>query len=187
MKKIVFSVVIISLVSFSCKEKKETAPETKTVETKVVDSLKNTDTEEIVDVESKKEDTDYEEVNKKDFKKWKGEYKLDYIDYAGENDGTKLKAKLILDTPQDGHFYLWYESPTDTTKLGMQHVYGSFGKVDNENTVIKFLPEIIIEGENPGIDLDFFLYNKNNQFYIKSGMIPSENGATKQLPIQKIK
>ncbi|WP_139262503.1 hypothetical protein [Chryseobacterium polytrichastri] len=186
MKKIVFPMLIF-LMGFSCKEKKEKTTETKTVETKVADSVKTLEPEEFVDSEPRKEDTDYEVINKKDFAKWKGEYHLDYLDYAGENDGTKLKAKLVLDGPEDGHFYLWCEKPNDTTKLVMQHVYGSFGKMNNENTAVKFLPEIIIEGENTGINLDFFLYNKNNTFYIKSDMIPSEGGATKELPIQKIK
>lgn len=186
MKKIVFPILIF-VMSFSCKEKKEKVAETKAVETKVADSVQTIEPEEVVDGEIRKEDTDYEVVSKKDFEKWKGEYFLDYIDYAGENDGTKLKAKLVLDGPEDGHFYLWCESPSDTTKIGMHHVYGSFGRINNENTAIKFLPEIIIEGENPGIDLDFFLYDKSKTFYIKSEMIPSEGGATKELPIQKIK
>lgn len=175
------------MIIFSCKKKEVKKETTEISAIKITDSTKITEPEEVADVEPRKEDTDYEVVNEKDFEKWKGEYFLDYIDYAGENDGTKLKAKLVLDGPEDGHFYLWYESPSDTTKLGMHHVYGSFGKMNNENTAIKFLPEIIIEGENTGIDLDFFLYNKNNMFYIKSEMIPSEGGATKELPIQKNK
>ncbi|MFP3591060.1 hypothetical protein [Chryseobacterium sp. SIMBA_038] len=186
MKRILFPIAIF-VISFSCKEKKEKVTEPEVVETKVIDSVQSVTSEEITDEEPRKEDTDYEMVSEKDFKQWKGEYHLDYLDYAGENDGTKLKAKLVLDGSEDGHFYLWYEKPSDTAKLGMHHVYGSFGKADNENTAIKFLPEIVIDRENTGIDLDFFLYNKNNAFYIKSEMIPSEGGATKELPIQKIK
>jgi hypothetical protein len=188
LKKIVFPIILISAISFSC-EKKEVKKETTVVSANTIaDSTTISQVEESsVDSESTKSDLDYDEVNEKDFEKWKGEYFLDYIDYAGENDGTKLKAKLILDSPEDGDFYLWYEKPNDTVKEGMHHVYGSFGKVGNENNAIKFLPEIISEGESTGIDLDYFLYNKDGKFYIKSEMIPSENGDSKELPIQKIK
>jgi hypothetical protein len=189
LKKILFPIILISAISFSCK-KKEVKKETTVVSanTTPVDSTEIPQVEEAsVDSESVKSDLDYDDVNEKDFGKWKGEYFLDYIDYAGENDGTKLKAKLILDSPTDGDFYLWYEKPNDTVKEGMHHVYGSFGKADNTNNTIKFLPEIISEGEDTGIDLDYFLYSKDGKFYIKSEMIPSENGDSKELFIQKIK
>ncbi|MDQ0593962.1 hypothetical protein QFZ37_002331 [Chryseobacterium ginsenosidimutans] len=188
MKRILFPVIVVSVISFSCK-KKELKKETTIVSANITaDSIKIPQTEELpVDSESMKSDLDYEQVNEKDFGKWKGEYFLDYIDYAGENDGTKLKAKLILDSSEDGHFYLWYEKPNDTVKEGMHHVYGSFGKIGDENNAIKFLPEIISEGEDTGIDLDYFLYSKDGKFYIKSGMIPSENGDSKELPIKKNK
>ncbi|SHF44198.1 hypothetical protein SAMN05443633_104240 [Chryseobacterium arachidis] len=137
--------------------------------------------------EDAKSDLDYQQVNENDFKKWKGEYLLDYIDYAGENDGTKLKAKLTLDSNEDGHFYVWYETPNDTAKIGMHHVYGSFGRADDRNTAIKFLPMVIVDGENTGIDLDYFLYSKDGKFFIKSDMILSEDGNSRELPIQKIK
>ncbi|GAA4166757.1 hypothetical protein GCM10022217_41070 [Chryseobacterium ginsenosidimutans] len=187
MKRILFPVILVSVISFSCK-KKEFKKETTVVSTnKTADSAKISQAEESVDSESTKSDLDYDQVDEKDFEKWKGEYFLDYIDYAGENDGTKLKVKLILDSSEDGHFYLWYEKPNDTVKVGMHHVYGSFGKIGNENNEIKFLPEIISEGEDTGIDLDYFLYSKDGKFYIKSRMIPSENGDSKELTIQKIK
>ena len=187
MKRILFPVILVAVISFSCKEKEIKKVTTVVSVTPIADSAKTSQAEKYGDSENSKSDLDYKEVSEKDFEKWKGEYFLDYIDYAGENDGTKLKAKLILDSKEDGHFYLWYEKPNDTLKEGMHHVYGSFGKADDKNTAIKFLPEIISEGEDPGIDLDYFLYSKDGKFYIKSGMIPSEGGDSKELPIQKIK
>lgn len=189
MKRILFSVIVISVISFSCKKEDVKIETNKATIDKAVDSIKISQSEESVDTETEniKSDLDYEEVGEKDFAKWKGEYFLDYIDYAGENDGTKLKVKLVLDSYQDGNFYLWYEKPNDTIKEGMHHVFGSFGKADKENNTIKFLPEIITEGEDTGIDLDYFLYSRNGKFYIKSGMIPSENGDSREIPIQKIK
>jgi len=187
LKRILFFITLASAVSFSCKKKEVKKEAAVALVTKVADSAKAFQDEESVDSESMKSDLDYQEVSEKDFEKWKGEYFLDYIDYAGENDGTKLKAKLVLDSYEDGHFYLWYEKSNDTLKEGMHHVYGSFGKADDKNTAIKFLPEIISEGEDTGIELDYFLYNKNGKFFIKSGMIPSEDGHSKELPIQKIK
>lgn len=189
MKKILFPLIVFSVISFSCKKEETKIEKTESAVNTVIDSAKISQPEEFADSETEnvKSDLDYEEVEDKDFVKWKGEYFLDYIDYAGENDGTKLKVKLVLGSSEDGHFYLWYEKPNDILKLGMHHVYGSFGKADKENNAIKFLPEIVTEGEDTGIDLDYFLYNREGKFYIKSGMIPTENGDSGEIPIQKIK
>lgn len=188
MKRILFVVIVFSAISFSCKKEETKIERTQSPVDTVVDSAEISSPKDVTDSETNiKSDLDYEEVSDKDFKKWKGEYFLDYIDYAGENDGTKLKAKLVLGSSENGHFYLWYEKPNDTVKEGVHHVFGSFGKAGYKNNAIKFLPEIITEGEDTGIDLDYFLYNRDGKFYIKSGMIPAENGASEEIPIQKIK
>lgn len=186
MKKHTFSILLlIALLSLSCKEKK-------TVVTKVVTTKSNlaTDTHDSIqedkedEDEVRKSDLDYEVVELNSFKKWKGEYLLEYKDYAGEGNAV-IKVKLKLDDPEFNNLWIWWEAPNEKNTDTIS-VFGSFGKADNINTKIKFLPEVET-GDGRGIEKDYFLYEKDNKFYIKSRMIPSENGIIKKLPIQKIK
>lgn len=168
---------------FSCKEKK-------TAETKI-EKKQNTEInapdpipEEEEEEEVKKSDLDYEAVDKNSFKKWEGEYSVDYKDYAGEGNSV-VKAKLKLGGPDDSNLWIWWESPNEKNSDTIS-VYGSLGKMDAGNSKIIFLPEII-SGDDHGIDVHFYLYEDRNKYYIKSQMIPSENGVIRKVPIQKIK
>ncbi|WP_160137395.1 hypothetical protein [Chryseobacterium sp. c4a] len=183
MKKIIFpTLLLIGLLSFSCKEKK-------TVETKVVTTPKlpvaqhaNTPVEDEADFA--KDDTEYEKIDENSFKKWKGKYFLEYHDYAGEGNSV-IKVKVDLNEPEFNNIWIWWEAPNEKNSDTIS-MFGGLGKADHTNTKIKFLPEVEA-GEGRGMEKDYFLYEKNNKFYIKSGMIPSENGVIELLPIQKIK
>ncbi|WP_106918282.1 hypothetical protein [Chryseobacterium aurantiacum] len=186
MKKNVFStLLLIALLSLSCKEKKTVVTKVVTTESKVpahtYDSIQG-DKEEGDD--GGKSDLDYEVLDAHSFKKWKGEYFLVYKDYAGEGNAV-IKVKLKLDDPESSNLWIWWEAPHEKNSDTIS-IFGSFGKADNTNTKIKFLPEVEA-GDGRGMEEDYFLYEKDNRFYIKSGMIPSENDERKKLPIQKLK
>lgn len=186
MKKSAFSTLLLMiLINFSCKEKKTVVTKVVTTESKAAadthDSIQEDNDNED---EVRKSDLDYEEVDANSFKKWKGEYFLEYKDYAGEGNAV-IKVKLKLEDPGFNNLWIWWEAPNEKNSDTIS-VFGSFGKADHTNTKIKFLPEVET-GDGRGIEKDYFLYEKDNKFYIKSMMIPSENGVIKKLPIQKIK
>ena len=184
MKKSLFpTLLLIGLLSFSCKEKK-------TVETKVVKTeskikaVQDSISEENEDEEVKKSDLEYEVLDNNSFKKWKGEYFLEYKDYAGEGNAV-IKVKLQLNEPEFNNLWIWWEAPNEKNSDTIS-IFGSFGKADEANTKIKFLPEVEA-GDGRGMEKDYFLYEKDNKFYIKSGMIPSEYGEQKKVLIKKVK
>lgn len=184
LKKSLFStLLLVALLIFSCKEKKtvETKVEKKQQAATVISSNISVEEEEI---EVEKSDLDYELVDENSFKKWQGEYLLEYKDYGGEGNSI-VKAQIKLDNPDSNNLWIWWEAPNEKNSDTIS-VYGSFGTIDANNTKIKFLPEVTA-GDDRGLDVHFYLYEINNTYYIKSQMIPSENGVIKKVPIQKIK
>ncbi|WP_347217573.1 hypothetical protein [Chryseobacterium sp.] len=184
MKKRVFpTLLLIGLVSFSCKEKK--IVETKVVTTgSKIPAVQNNNTSVPDDIDFAKDDMEYEVIDENSFKKWKGKYFLEYHDYAGEGNSV-IKVKVDLNEPEFNNIWIWWETPNEKNSDTLS-MFGSLGKADPANTKVKFLPEVEA-GDGRGMEKDYFLYEKGNKFYIKSGMIPSENGVIELLPIQKIK
>lgn len=183
MKKRIFpTLLLIGLLSFSCKEKKTV--ETKVVTTSETPSVQKNDTSVQDENDFEKDDTEYERIDENSFQKWKGKYFLEYHDYAGEGNSV-IKVKVDLNEPDFNNIWIWWEAPNEPNSDTLS-MFGGLGKADNTNTKVKFLPEVEA-GDGRGMEKDYFLYEKDNKFYIKSGMIPSENGVIELLPIQKIK
>ncbi|MCW3161104.1 hypothetical protein [Chryseobacterium oryctis] len=103
-----------------------------------------------------------------DYAEWNGEYYVKGIEAQGEGE-YYYHIKITVDSSVGVHFHIWYEDFDGSVTEGYK-MYGNFEQLKEKNAV-KFLPEVLYEGEDNYLNHDFVLSKIDDKYYLKTEMV----------------
>lgn len=127
-----------------------------------------------------------EKLENKKFEKWIGNYKVNFVEAQGEGP-YNVFIEISLKNQDLVHFTTYIKAINSTEKENLTVMYGTVQMSNKNNTEIKYLPEVLFDGDRPDWEDGFTLYEENGAFYVKSDLFVPEEFPNGKIPITKIK
>lgn len=127
-----------------------------------------------------------EKLENKKFEKWIGNYKVNFVEAQGEGP-YNVFIEISLKNQDLVHFTTYIKAINSTEKENLTVMYGTVQMSNKNNTEIKYLPEVLFDGDRPDWEDGFTLYEENGAFYVKSDLFVPVDFPNGKIPITKIK